>query len=155
MGAGAETAWVPRLETTCDPALRAAVEHQLQRSNAERSPVLRALRASGEADERPLDVYALEGDELVGGLTGATWARWLQVELLWVHPDQRGAGLGGRLLAEAERIAREERGCVGARLETWGFQARPFYEARGYAVFGVLEDYPPGETEYHLAKRFA
>ena len=54
---------------------------------------------------------------------------------------------------EAEQIARDERGCVGARLETWGFQARPFYEARGYTVFGVLEDYPPGETEYHLSKR--
>jgi hypothetical protein len=53
----------------------------------------------------------------------------------------------------AEQHARDQRGCIGARLDTWGFQAKPFYEALGYTVFGVLEDYPPGETEYLLAKR--
>jgi GNAT superfamily N-acetyltransferase len=144
---------VLRFETNREPGLHALVGQQLRASNLERSPVLRAIRARGGAAEEPLDVYALEGDELAGGLTGATWAGWLRVELLWVHPDRRGEGLGARLLAEAERIARDDRGCVGARLETWGFQARPFYEAHGYVVFGVLDDFPPGETEYHLAKR--
>lgn len=144
---------MPRIETTPDPARRSLVEQHLQRSNDDRSPVLRALRGRGDAEEVPLEVYALEGDELVGGLTGSTWAHWLTIELLWVRDDRRGSGLGGQLLAEAERIAGQARGCVGARLETWDFQARPFYEQHGYVVFGVLEGYPPGATEYHLAKR--
>jgi GNAT superfamily N-acetyltransferase len=145
---------VVRIETIVDAGARAAVEQGLRASNRERSAVMRELDARGEGAEVPLDVYAFDDhDELVGGLTGATWAQWLQVDLLWVHADRRGEGLGGRLLAEAERLARDERGCVAVRLETWGFQARPFYEARGYAVFGVLEGYPPGETEYHLTKR--
>jgi GNAT superfamily N-acetyltransferase len=144
---------VLELRTTHDPNLRALVGEHLRRSNVERSPVIRAIRERGDSDAVPLDVYALDGAELVAGLTGATWAQWLQVELLWVQPERRGSGLGGELLALAEQIARDERDCVGARLETWGFQARPFYEARGYTVFGVLDDYPPGETEYHLAKR--
>jgi len=144
---------VLHLQTTHDPSLRALVGEHLQRSNDERSPILRSIRAQGDLHEVPLDVYALDGEELVAGLTGATWARWLQIELLWVTPERRGSGLGGELLALAEQIARDERACVGARLETWGFQARPFYEARGYTVFGELADYPPGETEYHLAKR--
>lgn len=147
-----ETAWVLRFETTVDPAVRAQVEQHLQASNDERSPVMRALRAQGDTEEVGLDVYAYDGDELVGGLTGETWARWLGIELLWVRADRRGSGLGGQILARAEQIARD-RGCVGARLETWDFQARPFYERHGYVVFGVLEDYPPGTTEYHLAKR--
>lgn len=146
---------MPRLETTPDPGRRARLEQHLQRANDERSPVLRALRERGDTEELPLEVYALEGDELVGGLTGATWAHWLTIELLWVRDDHRRTGLGGRLLGEAERIAAQERACLGARLETWDFQARPFYEHHGYVVFGALEDYPPGVTEYHLAKRWA
>jgi hypothetical protein len=27
------------------------------------------------------------------------------------------------------------------------------FEKQDYTVFGVLEDYPPGETEYQLSKR--
>ena len=55
-------------------------------------------------------------------------------------------------MARAEAEARA-RGCVGAWLDTFGFQARPFYEALGYAVFGALEDQPPGHRRYVLMKR--
>jgi GNAT superfamily N-acetyltransferase len=148
---------MPELQTTVDAARRREVDAALRAFNTEASRAIRELRASGATDSVPLDVYALEavdGEEvLVGGLVGATWARWLEVELLWVREDQRGSGLGARLLAEAERIARDERGCVGVHLSTWDFQARPFYEAHGYVVFGVLEDHPPGVTDYYLAKR--
>ncbi len=139
-----------RIQTEFDPAIRALVEQRLAASNTERSPVMRALRGEQD-DEVPLDLYAFEGDELVAGVTGDTWGSWFAVELVWVHADRRGSGLGSQLLAEAERLARG--GCVGVRLDTWDFQARPFYEQHGYTVYGVLEDYPPGATEYHLAKR--
>jgi GNAT superfamily N-acetyltransferase len=144
---------VLHLVTDLDDARRAEVEAGLRAFNAVASPVLRAYDERGET-EMPLDVYALDGDELVGGVVGATWATWLELDFLWVRDDQRGTGLGHRLLAEVEHIAREERGCVAARLCTWDFQAGPFYEAHGYQMFGVLEDYPPGVTEYYLVKRF-
>jgi ribosomal protein S18 acetylase RimI-like enzyme len=109
----------------------------------------------------PLEVWAFEDDasdgaaaDLAGGLTAFTWARWLHVDLLWVAPRHRGTGLGTRLLETAERAARE-RGCGWARLETWDFQAPRFYRGRGYEVVGMVEDYPPGATEYLLAKRLA
>ena len=35
------------------------------------------------------------------------------------------------------------------------FQARPFYERLGYAVFGAVEDCPPGHTKFHLEKVLA
>ena len=140
-----------RVQTEFDAALRALVGERLGASNTERSRVMRALR--GEHDEEvPLDLYVFDGDELIAGLTGCTWASWFAIENFWVHADRRGSGLGSQLLAEAERSALE-RGCIGARLETWDFQARPFYERHGYTVFGALDDYPPGVTEYHMAKR--
>ena len=46
-----------------------------------------------------------------------------------------------------------ERGCIGVYLDTYSFQARPFYERHGYAVVGVLPDMPPGGAMYYLAKR--
>ena len=102
----------------------------------------------------PLDLYAFDDDgELVGGVVAATWGGWLAIDLVWVREDQRGSGLGSDLLGRIEARARDERGCIGVRLDTWGFQAKPFYEKQGYTLFGVLEDYPPGETEYQLFKR--
>ena len=49
--------------------------------------------------------------------------------------------------------------CTGARLfaatlETHSFQARPFYEKRGYEVFATLEDYPGG-TQILSRKRLS
>lgn len=90
---------------------------------------------------------------LAGGLVGHTWATWLHVTYLWVDEKCRGAGLGSRLLSEAERRARSARGCVNSRLETWDFQAPGFYKKQGYDVVCVIPDYPPGVTEYTLTKR--
>jgi hypothetical protein len=39
-------------------------------------------------------------------------------------------------------------------LDTYSFQARPFYERAGYRLFGELPDHPPGGAKYYLAKRF-
>jgi hypothetical protein len=39
-------------------------------------------------------------------------------------------------------------------LDTYSFQARGFYERLGYAVFGTLDDYPPGQSRIFLHKAF-
>ena len=54
--------------------------------------------------------------------------------------------------AEAEAL---RRGCRGARLFTYSFQARGFYEKHGYTVFGVLDDFPPGHSQIWLRKTLA
>lgn len=48
------------------------------------------------------------------------------------------------LQAEQEAIAR---GCRGAWLDTYSFQARGFYERLGYAVFGILDHDGDGSTD--------
>ncbi|MEW2547766.1 GNAT family N-acetyltransferase [Streptomyces sp. NPDC047002] len=146
-----------RLETGVDRERHALLGQRLRDTNTQRSPTLRALRGTRAKDEVPLHVWLTEEGTglLAGGLAGRTWARWLHVDLLWVDDRHRGAGLGSRLLARAELIAREERGCGRCRLETWDFQAPGFYVKQGYEVAAEIEDYPPGVTEYTLIKRLA
>ena len=103
-------------------------------------------------DYAALALVARDADgRLAGGLLGATMWGWLTVDALWVAPVARGAGLGGRLLAAAEAAALG-RGCAKARLDTFDFQARAFYERRGYAVYGQLAGFPAGHVQYHLRK---
>ncbi|MFE0671840.1 GNAT family N-acetyltransferase [Streptomyces sp. NPDC058867] len=143
-----------RMETEVDKERRDLLRARLRDTNTAASPVLAALRGTPDERESPLHVWMLdESGELAGGLVGHTWTTWLHVAFLWVDERHRGAGLGSRLLAEAERTAREERGCVSARLETWDFQAPDFYRRQGYEVVCVIPDYPPGITEFTLTKR--
>lgn len=91
--------------------------------------------------------------EVLGGVLAQVWGGWLHVGHLWVAEPLRKSGYGSRLLAAAEDYARRHN-CVGAHLETYSFQARPFYERSGYEVHGELKDYPPGHTKYFLRKMF-
>ena len=102
---------------------------------------------------RELSVVARdEAGAVVGGLLGETNVGWLFVAVLWVAGAYRGRGIGSALLAKAEREARR-RNCIGVYLDTFSFQARPFYERLGYQLFGTLPDCPPGGAKYYLYKR--
>ncbi|MEV4877623.1 GNAT family N-acetyltransferase [Streptomyces cyaneofuscatus] len=143
-----------RLETEVDKERRILLSGRLHEDNVKASPGLRALLSTSAEHETPLEVWASdEHGTLAGGLTGRTWAYWLHVDLLWVDARHRGSGLGSRLLAEAERVARTERACTRSRLETWDFQAPDFYRKQGYEEIGRVEDYPPGVTEFILTKQ--
>ncbi len=90
---------------------------------------------------------------VVGGLSGWTLFDWLYVDLLHVPPSLQGQGHGRALLQRAEAFA-QERNCVGVWLDTFSFQARPFYEKQGFSVFGTLEDHPIGGRRFFMQKRF-
>jgi ribosomal protein S18 acetylase RimI-like enzyme len=90
--------------------------------------------------------------ETVGGLLGNIWGGWLYITYLWIDEPLRGQGLATRLMDQAEAYGRE-RGAHSVVLDTHSFQARPFYEKRGYEVFGTLDDYPKGHTKFYLKKK--
>lgn len=94
-----------------------------------------------------------EDGDTIGGLWGSTIFHWLRIELLFVPESLRGADMGTALLDRAEDIGRA-RGCIGASLDTYSFQARGFYEKRGYALVGTIADFPPGAARHFLYKRF-
>jgi len=101
----------------------------------------------------PLALYARNAEgTIIAGLTGSTYWGYLYVGRLWTNPQFRQAGLGSRLLADAEQEARR-RGCHSVHLMTGSFNALPFYQKRGYTVFGELTDMPPGHTQYFMTKK--
>ncbi|MHC9420366.1 GNAT family N-acetyltransferase [Sphingomonas citri] len=93
-----------------------------------------------------------EGGAIVGGLWGVASYRWLFVQYLALPPERRGRG-EGRALMRAAEVEAARLGCIGVWLDTFSFQTRGFYEKLGYALFGTIDDYPPGESRFFLAKR--
>ncbi len=92
--------------------------------------------------------------EVSGGFWGCTNFGWLHVQMLVVPAALRGLGIGSRLVGAAEAEA-QARGCRGARVDRFSFQAAGFYEKLGYTCFGVLPDFPPGFSQHYLCKRLA
>ena len=125
---------------------------------ADEALVVRGLLAFNEdrlgpADDRPVKFVARDSTGVVvGGILGHTRWHWLYVAKLWVDERARGHGLGTRLMSAAEDLARS-RGCTDVSLDTFDYQARPFYEKLGYELFGTLEGYPPGSRQHYLRKR--
>jgi ribosomal protein S18 acetylase RimI-like enzyme len=107
---------------------------------------------TGPASTRKLAVFARRDTEIVAGLFAFTHWNWLEIRHLWVAEALRHHGPGRELLLAAEREARM-RGCDHAHVDTFSFQAIPFYERLGYSVFGRLENYPAGHTRVFLQKR--
>jgi len=126
---------------------------------ADREAIAAPLRAYNlskvaKIEIKPLVIALRDADgNTIGGLWGETALDWLHVDLLAVPESLRGQDVGTALMQRAEAIARE-RGCVGAWLDTFAFQARGFYEKLGYGVFGEIPDHPVGSARYFLRKRF-
>ena len=114
------------------------------------------VAATGYHDARLLSIAARgdNGDsgDLCAGLYGWTWGGCGYIELLWVREDQRGNGLGTRLLAATEAEVRR-RGCDRVALDTHSFQAPGFYARFGYTECGRTPGYPHGHDSIHPLKQ--
>jgi GNAT superfamily N-acetyltransferase len=109
----------------------------------------------GPPNESPVRIFVRDANgRVLGGLLGHIRWRWLYVAKLWIDDSLRGQGYGASLMKTAEEHARAQ-GCIGAYVDTFEYQARPFYEKLGYELFGTLEGYPPGYRQFHLVKRLA
>lgn len=72
-----------------------------------------------------------------------------------VDPTQQGAGLGKLVMAEAERVARDDFGCK--RMEMTVISVRDeliaWYERRGYRRTGKYKPFPYGDERFGIPKR--
>ena len=89
-----------------------------------------------------LNARAADGS-VVGGIRAAVALYWVRVEVLWVDEAARGTSIGCRLLAEAERLAKDI-GARNAALETFEWQAPRSYERRGYREAARIDGYAKG-----------
>lgn len=110
------------------------------------------MTVTGDRNWKPVRIFLRADDgSLRGGITANLWGGWMHVDYLWVDQDLRKEGFGSQLVlaAEAEALAY---GCHDAWLETYSFQAKPFYEKLGYEVIAEMTDFPPGHSHYVLKK---
>jgi len=91
-------------------------------------------------------------DETVGGGVGYVFGGWLYISVLWVDKALRNKGYGTKLMSIIEHEA-AKMGCTNVHLDTYSFEARPFYERLGYEIFAVLDDCPKGHSKYFLKKQ--
>jgi GNAT superfamily N-acetyltransferase len=72
-----------------------------------------------------------------------------------VTPTAQGGGLGGAMLAEAERVAREEWGARTMRMSV--IKQRDdliaWYVRRGYAATEEMHAFPYGDERYGVPRR--
>lgn len=72
-----------------------------------------------------------------------------------VRPDTQGGGVGGELLAEAERYAREEYGATRLEMTVIGQRSEliAWYERRGYRRTGETRAFPYGDERFGIPRR--
>jgi GNAT superfamily N-acetyltransferase len=90
--------------------------------------------------------------KVMAGVLADCFGGWVYISLLWVEKSLRNLGFGTKLmrLVESEGV---QLGCTHAHVDTYSFEAKPFYEKLGYELFATLDDYPPGYKKYFLKKR--
>ena len=136
------------------------IRFEAEPSDDDMETIGRGLSAYNESRGGPDDFERLclslrDADgTLLGGLIGATYWGWFYMDILLVNEGCRTQGYGKKLLAQAERIA-HARGARHAFLDTFSFQAEPFYARRGYRVFGALDGSPPGHRRVWMTKALA
>jgi GNAT superfamily N-acetyltransferase len=76
----------------------------------------------------------------------------LYIDIVFVPAELRHSGIGTELVLRAEGEA-VNRGCHCSWLDTYEFQAKPFYEKLGYSVFGKLDEPASIYPRYFLQKQ--
>ena len=98
-------------------------------------------RVVGPSRPWPLAVLLRDDSGTVaGGLWSLTAYSWVMITILFVPDSLRGQGVGTALVSVAEEAARE-RGCIGAQVDAFDFQA-------------VQENNPRGHRRLYFAKPF-
>ncbi|WP_093300673.1 GNAT family N-acetyltransferase [Pseudoxanthomonas sp. CF385] len=72
-----------------------------------------------------------------------------------VRPDLQGGGVGKAVLAEAERVARDEWRLPAMRMTVIDIRDEliAFYGRRGYVRTGIKKPFPYGDERYGIPKR--
>ena len=72
-----------------------------------------------------------------------------------VSPELQGSGIGKQVLAESERVVRDEWKLPAMRMTVIDCRDEliAFYERRGYALTGIKKPFPYGDERFGIPKR--
>ncbi|WP_208560059.1 GNAT family N-acetyltransferase [Marinilactibacillus kalidii] len=105
-----------------------------------------------QMDTKAISFVYKEEDQVLGRIVGHVQWDHIKIELFYVSKQTQGKGIGSKLLAHVETIARDEHYRY-VYLETMSFNAPAFYQKHGYEIIGQIENSPlPGETRYFMKK---
>jgi len=111
------------------------------------------ILVTGFADYSAAYFFLRDGAKRIrGALLAYVWAKWLHVDVFWLEEDIRRQGWGTKMLEAAHKVGREN-GADAAWLDTFSWQARPFYERFGYEAVFEVPDFPPGHSRIFMVKR--
>ncbi|MBN9542885.1 MAG: GNAT family N-acetyltransferase [Alphaproteobacteria bacterium] len=92
----------------------------------------------GKYSFRNFLIYAtLNEDEIIGGIYGSIMADYAKVDMLWVDEKHRKHKVGTQLMTVLEEYAKQK-SCKYIQLDTFEFQAKPFYEKLGFKCIGTI-----------------
>lgn len=108
------------------------------------------------ADPKQLMLLAHNGDRLVGCVRLVDEGEGVAyLGMLSIDPALQAGGLGRRLMAEAEAVARTRLGAGRMRMTVIKPRTEliAWYERRGYALTGAEEPFPLDDQRFGLPKR--
>jgi ribosomal protein S18 acetylase RimI-like enzyme len=100
-------------------------------------------------------VLAEDEEGLLASVVLRDEADAVYIGMFAVRPGSQGRGIGGALLAEAERIGRDELGSRHARMTvlTQREDLIAWYARRGYSRTGEREPFPYGDERFGIPRR--
>lgn len=112
-------------------------------------PIFQQYRKKGYTDT--FGFYALQDDQVIGGMIAHKKMQWLDVDILYVNQNFRKNRVGSHLIDKASEYCKQE-DLVGIHLYTLDFQAKGFYEKQGFSHIATIENWPRGITRYEFIK---
>lgn len=104
-------------------------------------------------DQRPLNLEAKVGKEIVGALKGGFIAGVLEIFEIIVKHDQLGQGIGKALLEKAEAWAKQNGGHEVFLATGTKWDAVGFYEKMGYAKVAEFPNHY-SKTDFVIFRKF-
>jgi ribosomal protein S18 acetylase RimI-like enzyme len=104
-------------------------------------------------EEKHLSLEALEGNEIVGALTGDLMAGVLYIPELIIKQDNKGKGIGKSLLNEAEKWLKDRNGHEIYLVTGEKWPAKGFYIKLGFYLVADLPKHY-SKTDFVLFRKF-
>jgi ribosomal protein S18 acetylase RimI-like enzyme len=103
-----------------------------------------------DINSNPINALLIDNNEVIGGLSGTTYWRWLHIDKLWIHKNHRNEGLGSELLKFVENEVYDN-DCRNIHLFTH-LKAINFYLKNGYKIKYKFDISSNGMKRYLMIK---